>query len=187
MALRFPHTSRSSHIPSMLPSVAAAWFWLVVVFWSANWRPINATKYFIFIIFALLHSTSQTMGQRFPMRFAPCVPPLQIPFHHLCRHLVGCCVFLLGFDHLRPRPRPLLYFLMGYVLGFQTKEPAVALPNRPRATSMGPYEAVTPCVGGASVLPMKGQGTAAGGQGGGFSCWLLCVLCCCVSSSGPYF
>ena len=32
MASRFPHASRSSHIPSMLPSVVATCFWLVVVF-----------------------------------------------------------------------------------------------------------------------------------------------------------
>ncbi len=38
------------------------------------------------------------------------------------------------------------------------------------------------CVGGTSVLPMEGEGKAAGGQGGDISCWLLCVLCCCVLS-----
>jgi hypothetical protein len=47
---------------------------------------------------------------------------------------------------------------------------------------MGPYEAATPCVGGASVLPMEGEVEAAGGQGGSISCWSLCVLCCCASS-----
>jgi len=31
MVSRFPHASRSSHLPSILPSVAAACFWLVVV------------------------------------------------------------------------------------------------------------------------------------------------------------
>ena len=81
MALRFPHASRLSHIPSMLPSIAAACFWLVVVFRFADWWPINATVYFIFIIFALLHLTSQTIGQRFPMRSIPRAPPLQIPLH----------------------------------------------------------------------------------------------------------
>ena len=54
-----PHTHPRSHILSMLPSIAAACFWLVVVFWSANWWPIYASVYFILIIFALLHSTPQ--------------------------------------------------------------------------------------------------------------------------------
>ena len=35
----------------------------------------------LIIFFVLLHSTSQTMGQRFPTRSAPRVPPLQFPFH----------------------------------------------------------------------------------------------------------
>jgi hypothetical protein len=39
-----------------------------------------------------------------------------------------------------------------------------------------------PCVVGASVLPMEGDSKAAGGQSGGGSCWLLCVLCYCVLS-----
>ena len=81
MTLRFPHESCLLHIPSMLPSVAAACFWLVVVFWSADWRPINPTVYFIFIIFMLLYSTSQTMGQCLPTRSTPRAPPLQISFH----------------------------------------------------------------------------------------------------------
>ncbi len=84
MASRFPHESRLSNIPYMLPSIAATCFWLVVVFWFADWRPIIATMYCIFIIFASLHSTSQTTGQCFPTRSTPCAPPLQIPFHQQC-------------------------------------------------------------------------------------------------------
>ncbi len=84
MASCFPHASHSSNIPSMLPSVTVACFWLVVVFWFADWQPINATMYCIFIIFAPLYSMSQTTGQSFPMRSTPRAPPLQIPFHHQC-------------------------------------------------------------------------------------------------------
>jgi hypothetical protein len=39
-----------------------------------------------------------------------------------------------------------------------------------------------PCVVGVADLPMEGEGKAGGGKGGGISCWLLCVLCCCVLS-----
>ena len=66
MASRLPHASRLSIIPSMLPSIKAACFLVG--------RPINATMYCIFIIFASLHSMSQTMGQRFPTRSTPCAP-----------------------------------------------------------------------------------------------------------------
>ena len=76
MASHLPHASHLLHIPSMLPSITATCFWLVVVFWTTNWRPINPTLYFIFIIFALLHSTSQTIGQCFPTRSTPRVPDL---------------------------------------------------------------------------------------------------------------
>jgi hypothetical protein len=114
----------------MLPSVVAACFWLVVVFWFSDWRPINATMYCIFIIFVSLHSTSQTAGQCFPTHSTPHAPPLQIPFHRQCSHSVGCCVFLLCFGHLRPRPCPKLYFLMGSVSVFQTKELTVAPPSQ---------------------------------------------------------
>jgi hypothetical protein len=79
MASRFPHASRSLHIPSMLPSIENAYFWLVVVFWSADWRPINATMYCIFIIFASLHSTTQTTGRCPPTGSPTIAPPLQHP------------------------------------------------------------------------------------------------------------
>ena len=47
---------------------------------------------------------------------------------------------------------------------------------------MGTLVAAAPCVGGASALPVEGEGKAAEGQGGGIPCSLLCVLCCCVLS-----
>ncbi len=50
MDLRFPRASRSSHLPSILPFVAATSFWLVVVFTIINRRPFKAVVYFIFYI-----------------------------------------------------------------------------------------------------------------------------------------
>ena len=49
--LRFPRTSRSSHLPSILPSIAATSFWLVVAFKIINQRPFKAVVYFILYIF----------------------------------------------------------------------------------------------------------------------------------------
>jgi hypothetical protein len=47
----FPRASRSSRLPSVVSSVAAACFWLVVVCCFADWRPFKATTYFIFLFF----------------------------------------------------------------------------------------------------------------------------------------
>ena len=49
MVLRFPHVSRSSHLPSILPSVAAACFWLVVVFQISIGGCIGPQRIFVFI------------------------------------------------------------------------------------------------------------------------------------------
>jgi len=62
MVSRFPHASCSSHLPSILPSVKAACFWLVVVWWAVVDRRLSkAMVYFMFIYFLLLNSTPQTM------------------------------------------------------------------------------------------------------------------------------
>jgi hypothetical protein len=82
MELRFPRTSRLSHLPSIFPSIAAASFWLVVVFKIIDRQPFKAVVYFIFVSFSLLNLTPQTMG-----RCPPCgllaqsalTPPLPLP------------------------------------------------------------------------------------------------------------
>ncbi len=71
MELRFPRASRSSHLPSILPFVAAASFWLVVVFKIIDQRPFKAVVYFIFYIFLLLNLPPQTMGRCPPTRSPP--------------------------------------------------------------------------------------------------------------------
>ncbi len=67
----FPRASCSSHLPFIVPSVAAACFWwLLCVKFSIGgrlWpRPSPSLKFFV----AHLHSMPQTMGQR-----PPHVPP----------------------------------------------------------------------------------------------------------------
>ena len=51
MKLCFPRFSRSLHLPSKLPSVAAASFWLVVAFKIIDRQPCKAAVYFILYIF----------------------------------------------------------------------------------------------------------------------------------------
>ena len=76
MELRFPRASRSSHLPSILPSVAAASFWLVVAFKIIDRRPFKAAVYFIFYIFSSINSPPQTIGRCPPTRSPPIAPPL---------------------------------------------------------------------------------------------------------------
>jgi hypothetical protein len=49
--LRFPRASRLSHLPSILPSVTAASFWLAVAFKTIDRWPFKAAVYFILYIF----------------------------------------------------------------------------------------------------------------------------------------
>jgi hypothetical protein len=81
-----------------------------------------------------LHSMPQMMGRCPPTHSAPAVPPIIYPI--FCGHqpFVGFCVLLLYGGHLRPRPQPSLYFLMGLVLAPQSMEPTMARVHQmPRA------------------------------------------------------
>ncbi len=79
MELRFPCASRSSHFPSIQPSVTAASFCLVVVLIIIDRRPFKAAVYFIFYIFLLINLPPQTMGRCPPMCSPAHAPPLQHP------------------------------------------------------------------------------------------------------------
>ena len=50
MVSYFPRASRSSHLPSILPSVEDAYFWLVVVWAVVNWGPSKGVCIFFFIV-----------------------------------------------------------------------------------------------------------------------------------------
>ncbi len=85
IVLRFPHASRLSHLPSILPSVAAACFWLVVVWAVVEWWLSKALVYFMFIYFLTLNSTSQTMELCLPMRSPSHAPSLLHPHYFIHR------------------------------------------------------------------------------------------------------
>ena len=115
MVSHVPNTHPWSWILSTLTSIANSFFWLVVVCWFANQQLIYATVNFIFIIFALLHLTSQTMRQRFPTHSTPCTPPslppliptlgwlLCLPFKFRpLKANVPCCLYFLTCVVSRP-------------------------------------------------------------------------------------
>ncbi len=79
MEFRFPCASRSSHLLSILPFVAAASFWLVVALIIIDRQPFKAAVYFIFYIFLSINSPPQMMGRCPPMRSLPSASPLYHP------------------------------------------------------------------------------------------------------------
>ena len=121
MASRFPHASHSSHIPSMLPSITASCFWLVVLFWSAGWGPINPTVYFIFTIFALLHSTSQIFGTAFPHALRPPCTTSQDSLLPLMPTLGWLLCFPFKFWLLNAKAMPIILFFDGVCAGVPNK------------------------------------------------------------------
>jgi hypothetical protein len=109
----FLRASRSSRLPFIVPSVAAACFWLVVVCKIFNRRPSTPRAQPISLFFCRSPPfDAPNNGTTTPTRSAP-VPvasPLQRPPHRRRQLSVGCCVPPSNGGHLRPRVRPSLYF-----------------------------------------------------------------------------
>jgi hypothetical protein len=130
MILRFPRASRSSHLPFILPSIPAdTYFWLVVVWKIVNRQPPKAKAPPKSLFLLSFHLVAPNNGTTPPNAIQPVAPSLQRPLYHVRRQSVDCYVLPLNGDHLRKRPRPPLYFLIGLVLAPQTREPTAALPN----------------------------------------------------------
>jgi hypothetical protein len=130
MELRFPCASGSSHLPSILTSVAAASFWLVVALIIIDRRPFKAAVYFIFYIFCRsICRPKQWDG------VPPCAPPptrlrSNIPPSASAIYRVDCWLSSSIGGHLRPRLCLPLYFLMRLGLALQSTEPATARAHR---------------------------------------------------------
>jgi hypothetical protein len=110
MKLRFPRASRSSNLPSILHSVAAASFRLVVAVKIVDRASFKATMYFILNIFC--------RSIRRPKRWDG-VPPRTPRPGRLCsntpptgsaNYRVDCCCSSPNGGHLRPEPDTTLYF-----------------------------------------------------------------------------
>jgi hypothetical protein len=173
-------TSRSSRLPSKVPSVAAACFWLVVECFFDDRRPSKATMYFIFI-FLSFHLPPPNDSKTLPPHVPPRSRALPNILPYRCHQLwVDCCVSSSNGGHLRPRPHLSLYFSMGCVLGPQTGEPTAAPPNPMARTfhgTIGSGGAMIwwrrwPNHGGRGLKPLEGRAVAAH-----FGCCVLCVLC----------
>ena len=104
MELHFPRASRLSHLPSILPFVVAASFWLVVVFKIIDRRPFKAAVYFIFYIFC--RSICRPKGWDGVPPRAPCPARLRsnTPPIGSADYRVDCCLKSPDGGYLRPEP-----------------------------------------------------------------------------------
>ncbi len=130
MELHFPRASCLSHLPSILPSVAAASFWLVVAFKIINRRPFKATVYFILYIFCRsIHHPKQWDGDPprapRPARLRSNTPPTAST-----NYRVDCCLKSPNGSHLRPELGASLYFFVRPIPRLQSTEPATARAHR---------------------------------------------------------
>ncbi len=94
MELCFPRASRLSHLPSILPSLAAASFWLVVALIIIDRRPFKAAVYFILYIFFVAQFAAPNNGTVSPHALpCPRASALTSPLPLLpsIRLIVGCC------------------------------------------------------------------------------------------------
>jgi hypothetical protein len=122
----FPAPLACCTSPSILLSVAAACFWLVVAFKIIDRRPFKAAVYFICVSFSLFNSTPQTMGRCPPMRSLPSAPPLYHPPTASADYLVDCCLKSPTGSHLKPEPGASLYFFMCPIPTLQLTELSTA-------------------------------------------------------------
>ena len=180
--MRCSRISRPSYLPSILPSILAAYFWLVVLFQIIDWCPSKAMMYLILYIFC------QSICR--PKRWdgvPPCAPlPTRlcsnIPSSISANYRVNCWLSSLIGGHLRPRPRLPLYFLLRLALVPQTREPTVALPN--------PTVRVLPMpIGSGDTMIWWCHWPTHGGRGlklvEGRAAWLMLVVVCCCQHKKP--
>ena len=183
MVTCFPHTSRSLCLPSVVPSVAAASFWLIVVLKIMRLEAAESHNVFFIIYLFVFLSPPQTIAKRSPHTFhhghmpSPVSSPQQMPFGWLL------CFPKLNGNHLRLRPRPPHWFLMGCLSAPKTRE-STAAPPYPKARALhgpiGSGGAMSwwrrwPTHGERGLKPLEGRAAAAH-----VDCCVLCgcVLCC---------
>ncbi len=126
MELRFPCASCLLNLPSILPSVAAASFWLVVAFKIVNRWPFEAAVYFILNIFCQSSCHPKHwdgVPPRAPRPARLCSNP---PPTGSADYRVDYCCSSPNCGHLRPEPSAALHFFMCLIPTLQSTEPASA-------------------------------------------------------------
>jgi hypothetical protein len=111
MELRFPHASCSSHLPSILLSVAAASFWLVVAFKIIDQRPFEVVVYFIFFLFHCSIWRPKRWDSVPPRASRPARLRSNAPPTTFTNYQVDCCLKSLNSGHQGQSPAHLSIFL----------------------------------------------------------------------------
>ena len=150
MVSHFPHASRSSHLPSIHPSIAAACFWLDVAFQMSIGGRIRPRHIFVFMYVR--------RSVHHPKRWYGITPTCQISPHYDRRLSVGCCIVCSNGSHLRPRPCPSLCFSRGCILAPQTKEPTVVRAQPMPRALYGSMGAAAPRFGSMADVAMEREG-----------------------------
>ena len=114
------------HLPSIISSITGTYFWLVVVFAMAEWRPSKAKVSHLFNLFLPFESLTELMQRWYPTRSTPAEPPFQHPTCRGRQLSVNCCVLLLIGGHLRANPPPITLFFDALNLFTQMKETLAA-------------------------------------------------------------
>jgi hypothetical protein len=79
MVLRFPRASRSSRLPSIVPSIAADCFWLVVVSNSSIGGHLRPRRIYFFYFFVTLFAAPKRYAYALSLAFRPERIPSIIP------------------------------------------------------------------------------------------------------------
>ena len=190
MELRFPCASRSSQLPSILPFVAVASFWLVVALKIIDRRPFKAAVYFILYIFCRSIRRPKRWDGVPPRAPRPARLRSNTPPTASADYRVDCCLKSPNGGHLRPGPGASLYFFVRPIPTLQSTEPATARAHRtPRACfrPIGSGGAMSwrrrwPTHGGRGPKPLEGRAAAA--HVGCCVLWLCgCVVVLCASGT----
>ena len=178
MVSRFLRPSRLLHLPSILSSVADAYFWLVVVCQFIEQQCLRLQFIpFLFIIGCSIPHPND--GVTLPLRLPLVPPPLQILTCHQRQLWVDCCVPSSNKGHQRPRHHPSLFF-MRFFLMQKTREGTMVAPNPTVRALHGP-------MGSRSTMSWGHRCSTHGDKGQSFwrvGCrWIIfgvCVFVVCV-------
>jgi hypothetical protein len=134
----FPHAPPQLNLLAFLSSVMPPCYWLVVASEVLIGGRLRPQRNFLFLFFCCSFCWPKQSYGVCPTRSAQVVCPPQYPSY--CEHqlLAGCCVVRPKDGHLRPRPSPSLWFLMGCVLVPQTKDRTAVTALPMHCTNNGP-------------------------------------------------
>jgi len=172
----FPHASRLSHLPSILRSVGAACFWLVVAFQISIGGRIRPRRIFVFIfVRRSVHHPKRWYSVR-PTRSVQIARPPEYPPHRDRRLLVGCFVVCSNCGHRRSRPHPSLCFWGVAFRHPERRNQQWREHNRRREPCIGPWGAAAPRFGSMADVAMEREGQSRWRVG---RQWLMLVVVCC--------